>query len=194
MHEPGNEETRQRPAAGRLAAGRVATGLATVGGLGDRLPAPGTFAGSLPAALGWWLLVMAVSSQTLQLIFLGVATVGITAAGIWAAGVEAARRGTEDPGPVVVDEVAGQWLTYLVAMAWLAPSPIWSAAAGAPSAWGQAIAAGLGLLLFRVFDILKPWPICRLERLPGGLGIMADDLAAGVAAGVVLIILSRYLS
>jgi phosphatidylglycerophosphatase A len=91
------------------------------------------------------------------------------------------RRLVEDPGPVVLDEVAGPWvaLALLVTVRPGAPAP-------------GALAASF--LLFRAFDVVKPWPIRRLERLPGGWGIVADDLAAGLAAGAVHLLLFRLLS
>jgi phosphatidylglycerophosphatase A len=107
----------------------------------------------------------------------------ITAVGTWAADLESRRRGTEDPGPVVVDEVAGQLLTYLVAL------PVASLA----GLREQLAVVGGGFFLFRFFDIVKPWPANRLERLPGGLGIMADDLAAAAYAGLGLAITSWWL-
>jgi len=73
----------------------------------------------------------------------------------------------QDPGCIVWDEIIGQWIVLLA----VPPSP------------GNWI---LGWLLFRLFDTTKPWPLRRLERLPGGLGIMADDVAAAGAAVVVL--------
>jgi phosphatidylglycerophosphatase A len=89
---------------------------------------------------------------------------------VWACGAEAKRRGVPDPGPAALDEVAGQWLALLVLVA-----------LGRTPTLGQVVAA---FLLFRAFDVLKPWPIRLLERLPGGWGIVADDLAAGLAAGL----------
>jgi phosphatidylglycerophosphatase A len=86
-----------------------------------------------------------------------------TLIGIPAATIVARESGREDPGHVVIDEVAGQ----LIALLFL------------PVDWPHAI---LGLLLFRFFDILKPPPVRQLERLPGGTGIMMDDVAAGVLA------------
>jgi len=76
--------------------------------------------------------------------------------------------GTRDPKPVVIDEVAGMWLTFVV---------------GGSVSW-TAVAAGF--VLFRALDIMKPFPIRRLERLPGGLGILADDLGAGLVAGIIV--------
>jgi len=87
--------------------------------------------------------------------------------GIWASGryAEASRQG--DPGPVVIDEVAGQWL----ALALLPLDPVTYL---------------VGFVSFRVFDIVKPWPASWLDRsVKGGLGIMADDMAAGAYAGIV---------
>ncbi|MFZ5786292.1 MAG: phosphatidylglycerophosphatase A, partial [Acidobacteriota bacterium] len=85
---------------------------------------------------------------------------------------EAVRRAQSDPGPVVIDEVAGQWLALALLVA-AQPRPL-----------SLGLVAG-SFLLFRLFDVVKPWPIGRLERLPGGWGILADDLAAGLAAGLV---------
>lgn len=90
--------------------------------------------------------------------------------GIWAATHSARILNSEDPGVVVIDEVLGQWLTLLGAAA---------------LNWKTFLAA---FLLFRLFDIWKPWPIRRLENLPEGIGIVADDLAAGVYGAVVLTI------
>ena len=91
----------------------------------------------------------------------------VTLAGIWAGNIAAAHFARKDPSHVVVDEVAGQLLTY----------------AGLSLAWPGVIA---GFLLFRLLDIIKPWPARQLESLPGGVGIMADDLMAAVYANVVL--------
>lgn len=124
-----------------------------------RLPgAPGTW-GSLAAlpfaaALAWW------GGQTL-LLAAGLALVPL---GIWASGRYAEASGREDPKEVVVDEVAGQWLT-------LAALPL------------DPLAYGLGFLAFRLFDILKPWPVSVADRrVGGGLGIMLDDVIAAVYA------------
>jgi phosphatidylglycerophosphatase A len=85
-----------------------------------------------------------------------------------------------DPGPVVLDEVVGQWLALAVLVAWR------------PGVPGLGM-LGLSFLLFRAFDVLKPWPISALERLPGGWGIVADDLAAGLAAALVQVPLALAL-
>ncbi len=152
---------------------RLARLIATCGSLGERLPAPGTTVGS-PAAIAGWVLLTATLGELPARLAVEIAVLAaLTVAGTWAAGAEARRRGTTDPSPVVVDEVAGQWMALIVTR--------W--AAGEPSP-GETILAATAFLAFRVLDITKPWPIRRLESLPGGLGIMADDLAAGLLAGL----------
>jgi phosphatidylglycerophosphatase A len=83
-----------------------------------------------------------------------------------------ASTGSQDPGQIVSDEVAGQALTLLLAQ-WLMPT------------MGFCTPAAIGFGLFRLFDITKPWPCRRLEYLPAGWGILADDLAAGIWAVIV---------
>jgi phosphatidylglycerophosphatase A len=91
-----------------------------------------------------------------------------------------AATGKDDPGEVVADELAGQALTYLVI-------PFFIPVILTP---GQiCIITSAGFLLFRFFDIAKPWPIRKLEKLPRGWGILADDLLAGVFAAIVLLII-----
>jgi phosphatidylglycerophosphatase A len=93
----------------------------------------------------------------------------LTAPGIWAAGVTAKTEGREDPQIVVVDEVIGEWLTI----------------AGATTLnWRSWL---LAFALFRIFDIWKPFPIRRLEKWPGGLGIVADDALAGIYGAIVML-------
>jgi phosphatidylglycerophosphatase A len=86
----------------------------------------------------------------------------------WAAGEAARAMQDDDPKQVVVDEVVGQWVTLLGASA---------------LSWRS---FALGLVLFRLFDIWKPWPVRNFEKLPGGVGIVADDLAAGVYGALIL--------
>jgi phosphatidylglycerophosphatase A len=148
---------------------RLARALATVGGLGDLLPAPGTTVGSLAGVLLYWGAAR-IAPQPPWAVALG-GLVVLLPLSIWACGEEAARRGQSDPGPVVLDEVAGQWLAVAVI----------AVAQSRPPGLRELTAA---FVLFRIFDIAKPWPIRALERLPGGRGIVADDLAAALAAGV----------
>ncbi|PYQ24802.1 MAG: phosphatidylglycerophosphatase A [Acidobacteria bacterium] len=139
-----------------LAAQLVATGA----GSGYAPFAPGT-AGSLVGLLLFWPLS--------RLPFAG--QVGVTVAlfllGTLAAAHLASRLGIKDPGIVVVDEVVGQWVSLLL----LPLTPL---------------TVVLGFLLFRLLDVLKPWPARDFERLPGGWGIMADDVMAGIYANLLV--------
>ena len=91
--------------------------------------------------------------------------------GIWACGDHVRATGRDDPSECVIDELAGQWL----ACAGICFTPIYPSVAS----------FALAFLLFRLFDILKPWPISAAEKLPGGMGVMADDMLAGLAAGII---------
>ena len=91
----------------------------------------------------------------------------VAALGVLVAGRTARELGTKDPGQVVIDESAG----YLLACC------------GGAAGWPTALMA---FVLFRLFDITKPWPVRQLERLPGGWGIMMDDIAAGAMAGALI--------
>ena len=101
--------------------------------------------------------------------------VAVTIVGIWAASRTERLSGRKDPGKVVVDEVAGQLIALMAV-----PAGLWS---------GFPVAVPVAFILFRFFDIVKPYPARKLEGLHGGLGIMADDLVAGLYAylGVILI-------
>jgi phosphatidylglycerophosphatase A len=92
--------------------------------------------------------------------------------GIWACGVHARKVGLYDPSECVLDEVAGQWIALI---------PI--APMGHGGDWRS---YGIAFLLFRLFDIWKPWPICAAEKLPEGFGVMMDDVLAGLIAGLLL--------
>ena len=94
-----------------------------------------------------------------------------------------AATGKDDPGEVVADELAGQALTFILI-------PFFFTADS--TTWHICITTALGFLLFRIFDITKPWPIRKLEKLPKGWGILADDLLAGVFAAVVLLLCYRF--
>jgi phosphatidylglycerophosphatase A len=139
---------------------RAATAVATAFGSGFSPLAPGTAGSAVGLLLFWPLAALAWPWQ------LGAAA-ALLLVGSLAAGRVARRVGRKDPGIVVVDEVVGQW----VALAALPFTPATAAA---------------GFLLFRVLDVVKPWPARDLERLPGGWGIMADDVAAGIYAHLVL--------
>lgn len=135
--------------------------IATFGYVGFFPIAPGT-AGSL-AALALFSFVRWVGMPAFELGTI----VAVLAVGIWSANGAERALGRKDPGPVVIDEVLGMLIT-------LALLPV--------SLTGVAV----GFLLFRLFDVVKPYPAGRLEHLPGGYGIMLDDAMAAVYAHLVL--------
>lgn len=144
--------------------------IATVFGLGLLRPAPGTW-GSAAAVLAGLVIDRYLGFPALVLAVL--LAVGL---GFWACGRELADRPGEDPSEFVIDEVAGQWIALLFPSAafwwrgfegWM-PYPGWVAA----------------FLLFRLFDVWKPWIIGRIDRMSDVRGVMLDDMVAGIFAGV----------
>ncbi len=148
-----------------------ATMVATFFGAGHLKPGPGTW-GSLATVVVWALACSRIpaANRTWATI---IAAAAVTIVGIPAATRVARGSGLKDPQFVVIDEVAGQ-LVALIAV---------------PLAWKTFLA---GFILFRVFDILKPFPIRRLERLPEGTGIVVDDLGAGLYALAVMHLLLHF--
>ncbi len=140
------------------------------------LPAPGTWGSALAAGVFALLLSRDMAGGSIATVMTGLALAGAVACVTCTPAVEAAR-GKTDPGEIVMDEVAGQSVALLPALLVL------PAGALVKHIW---FAALLGFALFRIMDILKPWPIRKLERLPGGWGVLCDDLLAGVYAGAVL--------
>src|ERR1700738_1366041 len=137
--------------------------IGTFFGAGLLKPGPGTY-GSIAAVLLWFGAAHLFHPTPLALtIGTALPALAATLIGIPAATIVARESGREDPGHVVIDEVAGQ-LIALIAI---------------PADWRH---AALSLLLFRLFDIFKPPPVRQFERLPGGTGIMLDDVAAGLLA------------
>ena len=126
--------------------------------------APGTYASLATAAVYYW--ICRTFHPLIPDLHLSAVCL-ISVIGVFASAETSRNRGDPDPSIVVIDEVAGQLLTYVFL-------PV------------GAINVVLGFLLFRAFDIWKPPPIRRMERLPGGVGIMADDLLAGIYANVLL--------
>lgn len=143
---------------------RIAGVLATWFGCGLVPVGPGT-AGAVGAIAVAWVLERYCGVGRLGLMLL---TAALTPVGVWAAEVAARSSGGKDPAHVVIDEVLGQWVALL------------GAATANPVSWGAAF------VLFRLFDIFKPPPVRQLERLPGGIGIVADDLMAGAYSALVL--------
>lgn len=141
--------------------------------------AQGAYAGRFPVAPGTAGTVVGV------LLYLGMKGLApgwylslcvlIFLAGTWAAGRAEVMLGRTDSPSIVIDEISG----YLVAMFM------------APTSWGFIVA---GFFLFRAFDIVKPWPLRRLEKLHGGLGVMLDDLGAGIYTNIILQIAAVLIS
>ena len=145
-------------------------------GLG-RLPvAPGTW-GSLPPAIIFALMChFGAPAVTASIVMAVLALVGCVVC-VKFAPASIAATGKTDPREVVADEFAGQAITFI---------PIGAVATG--QIWATAV---LGFLIFRLFDIVKPWPARKLEKLPQGWGVLADDLMAGVYAGIALLMFLR---
>jgi len=143
---------------------KVAVAVATWFGCGYSPVAPGTVGTAAALAIA---IVLARFGGWKPWYFVVLAVVAL-APSIWAADITARICGKKDPGMVVVDEVVGEWITL----------------AGATSLnWKSYLGA---FVLFRLFDIWKPPPVRQLEALPGGAGIVADDVMAGVYAALVL--------
>jgi phosphatidylglycerophosphatase A len=195
---------------------RLAFAIATALGVGRLKPGPGTwgslFGALIPAVAAYlWLLNLGhFSGRALDIatatfspgwsgtpsslfpVFSFVGIFLVSALGVWSAARVAAYAGTEDPQFVVIDEVSGQQLALVLP---LIPVAIPHFASRPDlSIYGLFFALSLvnwkylllGFILFRVFDIWKPFPIRRLEKLPGGWGIMADDWMAGIYAAILL--------
>jgi phosphatidylglycerophosphatase A len=148
--------------------------VATFFGAGRLKPGPGTY-GSIAAVLLWALAAQAVHLAPHPLLAVLLAGIALSLVlGVPAATIAARESGRHDPGFVVIDEVAGQWITLLFC----------------PPDWPHALIA---LILFRLFDITKPFPVRSLERLPEGWGIVFDDVAAGLyALGVASLVRHWY--
>lgn len=162
------------PAPTTSPAGRAplwATLVATFFGAGRLKPGPGTW-GSLATVLLWALASSRIPPASRPWATL-VAAAAVTIIGIPAATRVARAHGSKDPQFVVIDEVAGQ-LVALIAV---------------PLAWKTFL---VGFILFRTFDMWKPFPIRRLERLPEGTGIVVDDLGAGIYALAVVHLLLHF--
>ena len=135
--------------------------LATCGYIGFAPVAPGTFGSAAGVALFYLVRAFGVPGAEPALI------VALFAAGVWAATAAERQLGGTDPGPVVIDEVVGMLITLM----WIPVTPL---------------GAFVGFLVFRVLDVVKPWPSRQLESLHGGLGIMADDAMAAVYGQLVM--------
>lgn len=145
---------------------RIARAIATLGGAGYARYAPGTVGSILALPFAW---LIAWSGGRFALLVAGVVALAV---GAWASELYVSHTGTFDPKECVIDELAGQWITC----------------AFAPLSFP---AFALAFVLFRVFDIWKPWPVRQAEHLHGGFGVMADDLVAALIAGAILAVLAH---
>jgi phosphatidylglycerophosphatase A len=194
---------------------RFAIFLATAGGLGYFPKAPGTFgslAGIALAMLPMWASIFALTvvlglrkdSERLpfdwpyphldpMLLTQIILTIVVAFAGVWAASRAAKFWGQKDPQRVVIDEVSGQHITLLLGCLLpvlphssspaFAAVPLGMLSLNSPLGWKYLL---VGFILFRLFDIWKPFPARQAESLPGGWGIMADDWMAGIYAAICL--------
>ncbi len=144
--------------------------LATGFGSGFSPVAPGT-AGTLVGLLLYHFFFPDVGANLSQFLFVILSIVVAIYVSNWLANAE----GAKDPQIVVIDEIVGLFTTFL----WLPCYPDW-------------IVLVLGFVLFRIFDIWKPWPIKKFEALPGGFGIVLDDIVAGIFANILLQIWMRF--
>lgn len=136
--------------------------LATVFGIGWLPKAPGTWGSLAALPFGWWITTAGGP------VALAVATIAVFAVGVWACAGYAKASGTHDAGACVIDEVVGQWIVLLVV-------PL------DPLLYGGAF------LVFRFFDIVKPWPAGWADRnIHGGFGVMLDDVFAGIQGAAVM--------
>ena len=148
--------------------------VATFFGAGLGKPGPGTW-GSVAAVLLWAAFAsFAHPTPHALLMALLIAIAAAIALGVPAATIVEREAGCTDPGLVVIDEVIGQWIALLAS----------------PPDWRYGLIA---LALFRIFDIVKPFPVRRLERLPAGWGIIFDDVAAGLYALVVAALIRHWI-
>ena len=145
--------------------------VATFFGIGNLKPGPGTWASAVTVLL-WWAVTRGVFVPN-QWLVAAILAAFVTLVGIPASSIVARESGVQDPSFVVIDEVAGQ----LIALIFV------------PAEWKYLLAS---LILFRAFDIVKPPPLRRLERLPEGTGIMLDDVGAGLYALVIMHVLAHH--
>ena len=148
--------------------------VATFFGIGYLKPGPGTWASAAAVVLWFAFARLAHPTAAALLVALLIGIALATLLGIPAATLVEKQSGRIDPGFVVIDEVIGQWIALLFS----------------PAGWRYGLIA---LVLFRLFDIAKPFPVRRFERLPAGWGIVFDDVAAGLYALVIATVLRIWI-
>ena len=150
--------------------------IGTVGGVGYFRPAPGTWGSLAALPLAWILHVIG----GFPLLF--IATIGVFVAGLWATGVMTAGQDDHDPSEIVIDEVAGQFIAI-----WAVSYPSWAHGIDITALWPGWIA---GFLLFRLFDITKLGPVGWADRRGDPMGVMLDDVIAGIFAAIGVAVLA----
>jgi phosphatidylglycerophosphatase A len=160
--------------------------MVTVFGLGYLRPAPGTW-GSLPSVVIAAALIAAGAGPAgkawVYWVVLGAVALVFTAACVALGDKAEARFWKKDPSQVVADETAGQAVTLL----FLPPAAALSSRPGVTACWLL-----LAFLAFRAMDIVKPWPARQIQSVPGGWGVVLDDLVAGVYAGLVVLVAAEW--
>ncbi len=147
---------------------KISEWIATCFKVGYLPLAPGTW-GSVFAILLWWVLL-----KDLNTYIFGVVIIIFLLIGIVVSNIIIDQSGDHDPSHIIIDELVGQWLALF-----LIPDGFFNIA--------------ISFILFRFFDIIKPWPIRLIEKLPKGLGVMSDDLTAGLITLVLIQVINIYL-
>ena len=147
---------------------KISEWIATCFKVGYLPLAPGTW-GSIFAILVWWVLL-----KDLDLLIFGIVIILFFFIGIIVSNIIIDQNGDNDPSHIIIDELVGQWLAL-----WMLPD--------------GSFYIIIVFILFRFFDIIKPWPIRFMEQLPKGLGLMCDDLAAGLITLIIIQIINFYL-
>ena len=147
---------------------KISEWIATCFKVGYLPLAPGTW-GSIFAILVWWVLL-----KDLDLLIFGIVIILFFFIGIIVSNVIIDQNGNNDPSHIIIDELVGQWLAL-----WILPDGYFYII--------------IAFILFRFFDIIKPWPIRFMEQLPKGLGVMCDDLTAGLITLILIQIINFYL-
>ena len=147
---------------------KISEWIATCFKVGYLPLAPGTW-GSVFAILLWWVLL-----KDLNTYIFGVVIIIFLLIGIVVSNIIIDQSGDHDPSHIIIDELVGQWLALF-----LLPDGFFNIA--------------ISFILFRFFDIIKPWPIRLIEKLPKGLGVMSDDLTAGLITLVLIQVINIYL-
>ena len=146
--------------------------IATLGPVGQKLPAPGTAGSAVALVIGYLIYQHSYFAML-------VATVMTVVIGVIAADAYENMSGKKDSSEIIIDEVAGQFAVLLCVPKFVEQPVIWFV---------------LAFILFRFFDILKIWPINKAEQIKGGVGVMADDIVAASWSGIILLILYQFLS